>query len=638
MLRTAVLWTFVLFCLAVVGQESVTGVVVDSKTNQPIQGAHVFLVSTSHGTITNEAGVFELTAEENNYELGITHVSYDPLFRNVRLSQLNNMVFKLKLSVLVIDEVEVIAKKSNRRNRYLNRFRRALLGESIFAKNCELKNPEVLLFEPKENGGFGAVTKDLLKITNSDLGYNIFLFLEYFESNALTTSLGTKIFFEELAPQSDDQKRQWQENREKAYRGSKRHFLESLVQDKLKQQGFTLRHARINANEELEIIKSANRRQLIVENGLSKTLTIPETLVINYLGKNAFVHSGDSYGQVSYLIPRSKAIDVSDPLRIHPHQLVERGLWAKSGVANWLPHDFRVDKPDKKQIAYINGFELEPLSIPLDQIKRGGPPRDGIPAISNPEFTNVGKARFMQRDDRILGLDYQGIRRAYPVKILDRHEIVNDRFGDQSIIISYCPLCNSGMVFKGLIEGSNREFGVSGLLYNSDVLMYDQETESLWSQIQGEAISGKSMGQKLEYIPVIHTTWEDWKSMYPESQVLTMSKEYLARYDNPAYQNYHNSDELMFPVTHTDNTLKNKSWIAGISLNGVSKAYPFSYLKKNPSFTDLLSGRTISISFDKENRKATITDTSGNLLTAHTMYWFAWKTFYPNTDVFGIKN
>jgi hypothetical protein len=138
-----------------------------------------------------------------------------------------------------------------------------------------------------------------------------------------------------------------------------------------------------------------------------------------------------------------------------------------------------------------NGFDLGDASVPIDQIRHGGVPRDGIPSIDNPKFIDAADADFLRGKDRILGVFRNGVAKAYPIKILDYHEIVNDHFGDEAILVSYCPLCYTGMVFS--VQGNDVafDFGVSGLLYNSDVLLYDRETGSLWSQILSKAITGR---------------------------------------------------------------------------------------------------------------------------------------------------
>ncbi len=613
------------------GQVAFSGIVLDAESQKPIDQAHVFIVSSTQGTTTGSDGRFKLEVPPGNYELGITHVSYEPYFNEINFARSEENSFSLNPSVQVIPEIEVTAKKKNKRPRYLNRFRRAILGESHFSRNCTINNPEVILFKSKIKGGFNAITTDLLQITNKDLGYSVFLFLEYFESNALTTTYGTKVFFKAHSTSSENQEVLWNKNRLKAYKGSKRHFLEALLADRVKEENFMIRHARITPTNEIEIIKPASRKQIIIENGRRKALSIPEVLAVSHFGKNSFNSPESNFGQISYLQAKVNVIDITNPLNIQPNQLVEYGLWAKAGVANWLPHDYDPNLPNSKNVVYLNSFALNPLSIPLSAIHRGGPPKDGIPAITNPIFTSVKKVKFLQDSDRLLGVVHAGIQKAYPIKILDYHGIVNDQFGDEKIIISFCPLCNSGVAFNGLIAGVEKNFGVSGLLYNSNVLMYDHETHSLWSPILGQAISGKSTGEKLDFIPVVNTTWEDWKNNYPDSEILRTPIDIIEKYDFPLYDNYRNNQQLMFPLAHFGNTLDNKEWILGIEFNGIAKAYPFSVLRKNIKFKDRFNNKDLTIHFDAHHQRAEIKDDLGNLITAHVMYWFAWKSFYPKT-------
>ncbi|MFB3078248.1 MAG: DUF3179 domain-containing (seleno)protein, partial [Lysobacterales bacterium] len=152
-----------------------------------------------------------------------------------------------------------------------------------------------------------------------------------------------------------------------------------------------------------------------------------------------------------------------------------------------------------------NGFDLTNSEIDTRKIEHGGPPKDGIPALDSPRFTSPQDATFLREDDWVIGLEIEGDARAYPVKILNYHEIVNDRIGNLAVLISYCPLCRTAMAFDSSNQGMPLSFGVSGLLYNSDVLMYDRQTDSLWSQIMGRAISGPLKGTALNTIPIRHT-------------------------------------------------------------------------------------------------------------------------------------
>lgn len=146
--------------------------------------------------------------------------------------------------------------------------------------------------------------------------------------------------------------------------------------------------------------------------------------------------------------------------------------------------------------------------VPLDKIVGGGPRRDGIPSIDSPKFTPVKDAN-LQNGELVLGLNINGDVRAYPLQIIVWHEIVNDVVGGEPVAITYCPLCFSNQVFKRTVEGEAVEFGTSGKLYNSNLVMYDRASESLWSQALGQAIAGENAGMKLERVSLDVTYWGD---------------------------------------------------------------------------------------------------------------------------------
>ncbi len=195
----------------------------------------------------------------------------------------------------------------------------------------------------------------------------------------------------------------------------------------------------------------------------------------------------------------------------------------------------------------MNGFDLKDSLIPGEQIHFGGPPKDGIPAIDHPKFTPGEFAAFLRDDDAVLGIARSGIARAYPVRILNWHEVVNDRFEDEAVVITFCPLCGTGVAFNARIEGRVLNFGVSGLLYNSDVLLYDRQTQSLWSQLLGQAISGPMKGHHLKMLPLSHTTWADWRKSHPATEVLSANTGMQRPYERDPYAGYERSEEIMFP-------------------------------------------------------------------------------------------
>lgn len=209
---------------------------------------------------------------------------------------------------------------------------------------------------------------------------------------------------------------------------------------------------------------------------------------------------------------------------------------------------FRFDVSNANVPQGHNGFDVSNATIPKSEILRGGPPRDGIPAIDEPKFLPVSKAHFLRDEDPVIGLVEKGEARAYPLRILVWHEIVNDTVGGRPITVVYCPLCGTGMVFDRRYAGEELTFGVSGLLYNSDVLMYDRQTESLWSQLKMEAVAGPQVGQKMHWLASEQMTWSAWKKRYPDSKVLSTETGYKKNYNSPPYAGYEQTESTLFPV------------------------------------------------------------------------------------------
>lgn len=285
-----------------------------------------------------------------------------------------------------------------------------------------------------------------------------------------------------------------------------------------------------------------------------------------------------------------------------------------------------------------NGFNLSESEIPSDLIKQGGPPKDGIPALSNPKLVSASEGDYLNKKDKVIGVSINGEHRAYPIKILNYHEIVNDNIGTTPIVISYCPLCGSALVFSAIFEDKILVFGVSGLLYNSDVLMYDKQTNSLWSQLMMQAISGKMKGNKLSFIDSEHTTWQAWKEQHPDTKVISNKTGHSRDYSRNPYQGYTSTPTLFFPVTSESDALPAKKQVLGVEVDGKFIAYSFSDLTKaGTTLEDNFNGVDYTIAFDSPNRSAKIVSSTKPIIYI-TTFWFAWYAFHPETELYQTKS
>jgi hypothetical protein len=285
----------------------------------------------------------------------------------------------------------------------------------------------------------------------------------------------------------------------------------------------------------------------------------------------------------------------------------------------------------------LTAWDFANHSIPLNEIMSGGPSKDGIPAIDQPRFVPVAKASrtFMEDGDRIIALVVHGKEKAYPIKILNWHEIVNDRIGGRHVVVTFCPLCGTGMVFNANAAGRQLNFGVSGLLYQSDVLLYDRQTESLWSQIKQEAVTGKLTGTRLQLLPSTQTTWGAWKKLHPDTFVLSTKTGYSRNYDRDPYEDYYASRDVMFSVGKLNSRYHPKEQVIGVEWDGLAKAYPFSELARVKSpFKDKVGKKTVWVEYDSKSRTATIKDASGKELPSVVGFWFAWYAFHRETQVY----
>jgi hypothetical protein len=284
-----------------------------------------------------------------------------------------------------------------------------------------------------------------------------------------------------------------------------------------------------------------------------------------------------------------------------------------------------------------NGFDLSNASVPADEILRGGPPRDGIPALDSPDSISAAQSPW-RGEDWVVGVVSNGEARAYPIRLLVWHELVNDSLGGRPIVVSYCPLCGSALVFDRKLRdggpGSGRtlRFGVSGLLFRSDLLMYDRQTQSLWSQIGAHAVSGSLQGTRLELVPSRLEPWSSWRRRHPDSSVLSKRTGHERDYDRTPYAGYSESERLYFPAP-LDARYHPKQRTLGLrTKDGRARAYPLEEVERaGGRVEDRFDDQRVLIQLQSD--ESFDVEASPDVEIIET-FWFAWLAFHPESTVF----
>jgi hypothetical protein len=292
-----------------------------------------------------------------------------------------------------------------------------------------------------------------------------------------------------------------------------------------------------------------------------------------------------------------------------------------------------INNNGSKKKADMSTYKLDPDE--LDRGCFGG--RDCIPSIDSPVFeSKEGADAWLEDEDIIFGVNHNGIKRAYPQRIMNWHEIVNDRLGDTPVAVTFCPLCGTAVSFIRKVDGVESEFGVSGKLYNSDLVMYDRVEENYWQQATGEAIVGPASGRDefLEPVSTITTTWGQWKSKHPQTQVLSRDTGHKRDYDVYPYDTYEEDGEIYFSVQNSDARLHPKDIVYGILVNKMPKAYILSSIESKGSFTDTFAGESIKVEYDESGEVRFINTDSNEEYIPLRSFWFAWVAFYPDTELY----
>lgn len=278
------------------------------------------------------------------------------------------------------------------------------------------------------------------------------------------------------------------------------------------------------------------------------------------------------------------------------------------------------------------GFdESTKKSVALEDLKQGCSARDCIPSIDDPKYVTASEADHVADDAVVIAISYGGEHRAYPARILDHHEIVNDTIAGEPIAITWCPLCGSAVGIRRDVGGQVTEFGVSGVLYNSDLVLYDRSTETLWDQIVAEGIVGPNTGEKLQLVPVTMTRWSRWRDAHPDTLVLSTDTGFDKDYSVDRYANYRESDGLMFPVNQEDSRIHPKSVVFGFVVDGKAVAYTESLLQEQPTYRHDFDGAEHVVALRADG---TVRLQRGEeIFEPIRLYWFAWYTFNPQTEL-----
>lgn len=213
--------------------------------------------------------------------------------------------------------------------------------------------------------------------------------------------------------------------------------------------------------------------------------------------------------------------------------------------------------------------------IPENEVRDGGPGKDGIPAINNPSFIKASEVTYLNDNDLVLGFADGDDLRAYPHKILDWHEIINDDTPNHSMAVIYCPLTGTGIGWDREINGMKTTFGVSGLLYNSNIIPYDRATNSNWSQLLLKSVNGNRKGTDAKTFNLLETSWKTWKAMYPNSKIISAKTGYNRSYNTYPYGNYKSNTNLLFPVSNSDMRLHPKKRMLAIINDGKAAGFTF---------------------------------------------------------------
>lgn len=311
----------------------------------------------------------------------------------------------------------------------------------------------------------------------------------------------------------------------------------------------------------------------------------------------------------------------------------------KNSPQKQSPAEGENEKAIVQHVSLQNDFDG--AKVAREDLQQGCPAMDCIPSIEDPVFESAATADgWLEPDDRVFAVYYKGVARAYPQRIMNWHEIVNDRFDDTFVAVTFCPLCGSAVAFERKVDGIVTEFGVSGKLHNSDLVMYDRYEGNLWQQITGEAIVGPAARREefLETIPIITTDWANWKAEHPDTEVLSRDTGFSRDYGRYPYGTYEEDEQLLFGVPGLDTSLPIKTVVYGIELEDNSKAYPESVFENTPVIEDTISSIPVRLERLDDGTIAVTNLDSDEAVVPTRLFWFAWAAFHPDTELYQLPD
>ena len=343
----------------------------------------------------------------------------------------------------------------------------------------------------------------------------------------------------------------------------------------------------------------------------------------------------------------------------------------KARYGEWKAAMFRRIDPRYSEVFYPGA----PSKIRLQEVISGGVPLDGIPSVDDPPLVDASAASYMQKNERVFGVELGGEAVAFPLRFLSWHEMLNGEVGGEPVTLSFCTLCGSGILYSRRVDDEILEFGTSGLLYRSNKLMYDRTHKTLWSNLTGEAVVGKKVasGDRLKVLPMTLTTWDEWRRRHPDTRTIDlkalqrqMGESFRFEYSPGAAERAR--EGVSFPVWKRSEALGDKDEVYVLKIGNDTKAYPLDIVLKEGIVHDQIGTASIVLVADAESKSVRayvsgessfrrdgedrLVDADGRSWTigelalesdgepplgrvpGHVAFWFGWYAFYPDTEIY----